>query len=118
MTFDNHLRKLKIDETTIEKIINIDYPKDKENPKQDETNFMAAAMKKCEEMLDYDTISEIMFDRACCKSGFRLKNAKLLAKEHGNKTMEEKLILLGNLKHMGKPFLNSSGDIETIAVGN
>lgn len=118
MGFEKHLRKLNIDEMVIEKIMNVDYPKDKDNSKQDLANFMAAAMLKCEELLDYDTISKVMYDRACCKSGFRLKNSRIFAKEHNNKTLEEKLNLLGNVKYMGKPYLNMNGDIETIAVGS
>ncbi|WP_066498201.1 hypothetical protein [Abyssisolibacter fermentans] len=118
MGFEKHLRKLNIDEMIIEKIMNVDYPRDKDNPKQDLANFMAVAMQKCEELLDYDTISEVMYDRACCKSGARLKNSRLFAKENKNKTLEEKLSLLGNVNYMGKPFLNKNGDIETVAVGS
>lgn len=118
MEFEKHLRKSNIDEETISKIMNVSYPKDKDDSKQDLANFMAAAMQKCEELLDYDTISEVMFDRACCKSGLRLKNSRSFAKEHNNKTLEEKLSLLGNVKYMGKPFLNKNGDIESVAVGS
>jgi hypothetical protein len=117
MSFEKHLRKLNIDEAIIREIMSVDYQKDK-NPHQDTANFMAKAVQKCEELLDYDTISEVMFDRACCKSGSRLKNARNLAKNHGNTSTSEKLILLGKLKYMGNPFLNSHGDIETVAIGS
>jgi hypothetical protein len=116
MPFDKHLRKLKIDEKIINEIMNVDYSKDKKDPDQNTANFMAAALTKCEELLDYDTISEIMLDRACCKTGLRLNNSRNFAREHCSKTMEEKLRLLGNIVYMGKPFLNEKGDIETVAV--
>lgn len=118
MEFDKHLRKAKVDEAVIREIMNVDYHKDELNSKQDSVNFMVAAMKKCEELLDYNTISEVMYDRACCKTGIRLKNSRLFAKEHRDKTMQEKLKLLGEVKYMGKPFLNKNLDIETIAVGS
>lgn len=118
MSFEKHLRKLKIDEKKINEIMNVDYLKNEKDPGQDTANFMAAVMNKCEELLDYDTISEIMLDRACCKTGLRLNNSRNFAKENCDKTMEEKLRLLGNVAYMGKPFLNDKGDIETVAVGS
>jgi hypothetical protein len=118
MAFDQHLRKMHIDEAIIEKIMKADYLKDQANPKQDAANFMAAAMLKCEELLDYDTVSEVMFDRACCKSGMRLANAKAFAQEHGALSLKEKLPLLGEVKYMGTPSLNTQGELETVAVGS
>lgn len=123
MGFDQYLRKLQVDESIIETIMNANYPADvlhpvdAVHPKVDSANFMAAAMRKCEELMDYDTVSEVMYDRACSKTGFRLKNSRQFTKEHGGKTLAEKLVLLGNVKYMGKPFLNEAGDIETVAVG-
>ncbi|GKX27646.1 hypothetical protein SH1V18_01260 [Vallitalea longa] len=117
MAFEQYLKKVNVDENIIKEIMNVDYPKDKNNPKQNEANFMASVMKKCEELLDYDTISKVMYDRACCKTGARLKNSRNFAKEYEDKTLEEKLLLLGNVQYMGKPFLNQDGDIETLAVG-
>jgi hypothetical protein len=118
MDFDKHLRKQGIEESIIEKIMGVDYQINKENPKQNTADFMEVALHKCEELLSYDTISEIMFDRACCKTGIRLNNSKAFAKEHANKTIEEKLKLLCDVPNMGKPCLNSDGDIETVAVGS
>ena len=45
--------------------------------------------------------------------GFRLGNARRIAREHGDKPIEEKLELLGRQKWMGKPRLTSNGDIYT-----
>ena len=118
MTFLEALRKARVDETIIEEIMNVEYPHDAANPKQDNANFMATAMVKCEELLEFDRIAEVMFHRACCKSGYRLENAKGLAKEHGDKPLAEKVELLGQLQYMGKPRLTGDGDIETVGVGN
>ncbi|MHB8129717.1 MAG: hypothetical protein ACYDEX_12040 [Mobilitalea sp.] len=118
MSFDKHLRKLKIDESIIEEIMGVDYPKDPTSPKQDNANYMAAVMNKCEELLDYDTVSKVMYDRACCKNGFRLKNSNDFAIENANRSVEEKLQLFGNVLYMGKSFLNEEGDIEIVAVGS
>lgn len=116
MDFAEALRKAQINEPMIEQILGVDYPRDG-NPRQDKANFFAAAMRKCEQVLDFETISTVMFHRACCKSGFRLENAKKLAKEHGGESLEEKLELLGQLQYMGKPALNEEGDIQTVGIG-
>lgn len=117
MSFADDLRKAKVDEELIEQIMSVDYTKDEADPYQDAANFYAAAIPKCEEVIGFDALSEVMFGRACCKSGYRLNNARQLAKEHGDKTLEEKLVLLGELRYMGKPRLNDDGDIESDAVG-
>jgi hypothetical protein len=117
MTFLEALYKAKIDEAIIKQVMDVEYSKDPDNPKQDNANFMAAAMHKCEELMDFDKISEVMFHCACCKSGYRLENAKQMAKDHGGKTLAEKVEMLGQLQYMGKPRLNVDGDIETIGIG-
>lgn len=114
--FVKSLKKRKVSDETIEQILSVPYQKDKD-PLQDNANFYAAAMQKCEELLGFDKTAEVMHERACCKSGYRLANAKQLFKEHGGEPMEQKLALLGGLKYMGKPRLNEDGDIETVAVG-
>lgn len=118
MNFIEALRKAGVSEATVGQILNVEYPRDPANAKQDNANFMAAAIRKCEDLLDFDTISEVMFHRACCKSGYRLENAKQLNKEHGNKSLAEKVELLGQLQYMGKPMLNAQSDIETIGIGH
>lgn len=118
MAFIDHLRNANVDEQTIQAIFESDSPKEPQEGTQEYVDFMAAVLRKCDELLDRDTFSAAMFDRACCKSGFRLNNAKQMAKEHGDKPLVEKLMILGGLKYMGKPFLNGEGDIETVAVGS
>jgi hypothetical protein len=117
MSFDKHLRNAKVEEAVIEQIMNVDYPKDKDE-KKDNANFMAAAMHKCEELLDYDTVSKAMYDRACCKSGVRLKNVKAFAKEFMDHPLDEKLERLSGVPYMGKASLNVAGELELNAVGS
>jgi hypothetical protein len=116
-TFTEAMEKLKIPHETIDQILGVEYLPDK-NPGQENANFYAKAMPKCLQLLGFDTTAKIMYDRACCKSGYRLANAKQLSKEHGSQSLPEKLQLLGSLKYMGHPFLNQDGDIVTFAVGS
>jgi hypothetical protein len=115
--FVESMKKNKVDPGIIDQILNVEYQKD-DNPGQENANYYAKAMPKCEELLGFDMTAKIMFGRACCKSGYRLENAKQLNKDHGDKPLAEKLELLGTLKYMGMPRLNEDGDIETTAVGS
>ncbi len=115
--FEDVLRQAKVDEDRIRQVMGVAYARDEEDDKQDVANFYAAALRRCEELLDFDTLSEVMFCRACCKSGFRLQNARQFAKLHAGEPLERRLALLGELRYMGKPGLNGDGDIETVAVG-
>ncbi len=116
MAFSDHLRKVQVNEGTIQAILG-EGMEEPAGGTQAYADYMAAVLAKCDALLNLDTFSAAMFDRACCKSGYRLTNAKQMAKEHGDKPLEEKLKILGTLKYMGKPFLNEAGDIETVAVG-
>lgn len=111
------LRKAKVPEDVVDQIMGVEYRRDEADEKQDTANFYATAVQKAEELLGFDKLSEVMYEKACCKGGLRLENAKQLAKEHGDKPLAVKIPLLGELKYMGKPTLNADGDIETIAVG-
>ena len=110
--FGKHLKKAGVSGERIEQIISVPYPQS-ENEKQDSANFYAAAIAQCDELLDFDVLAEAMFARACCKSGFRLNNARKIAKEHGDKSLEEKLELLGRQKYMGHPRLTENGELYT-----
>jgi len=118
MAFADHLRKAKVDEQTIQEILGHDAASEPREGTQEYVDYMAKVLTKCDDVLDHDAFNAAMFDRACCKCGYRLNNAKQMDKEHGDKPLVEKLKLLGELKYMGKPFLNEEGDIETVAVGS
>lgn len=101
----------------INDIITVVYQADK-NKEQENANYYAKAIPKCEELIGFDKMAEVMFDKACCKSGYRLSNAKQMNKEYGTKPIPEKLAILASLKYMGHPYLNEDGDIVTDAVGS
>jgi len=84
-----------------------------EDKQQDNANYCAAVMAKCDELLEFDVIAEAMLERACCKDGFRLKNSRNVARRYSRKTLEEKLVALGEKKWMGHPHLTEDGDIYT-----
>ena len=110
--FEKHLQKAGVSGEVVAEIVSVPY-QTANDEKQDNANFCAAVMAKCEELLDLDTIKEMMCHRACCKSGFRLSNARRIAQEHGEKSLADKLVLLGEEKYMGHPSLTESGDIYT-----
>ena len=110
--FAKHLKKAGVRDEIIKQILNVPY-RESNDEKQRNANFWAAVMTKCDQLLDFDVIGEAMYNRACCKSGFRLNNAKMIAREYGDKSIEEKLELLGQQKWMGQPRLNENGDIYT-----
>lgn len=108
--FSDNLRKAGVDEPVIDLIMGVPYAKS-EDRHQNAANFYAAAMDLCEKLLPGDVLAEVMLNKACCKTGFRLQNARNLAKAHGDKPLPEKLALLGQLQYMGKPSLTPFGDI-------
>ena len=111
-SFEKHLKKAGVPDELAARIAGVSYP-ESDDEKQDNANYWAAALTQCNELLDADVLEEVMFSRACCKSGFRLENARMIAGEYGDKSLEEKLTLLGQQKWMGNPRLNEDGDIFT-----
>jgi hypothetical protein len=110
--FGKYLKKAGVNDELAERIINVEYDENSDE-KQDNANYCAAVMTECDALLDHNTIADMMLARACCKTGFRLKNARMIAKEHGDKTLEEKLELLGRQKYMGHPYMTEDGYIAT-----
>jgi hypothetical protein len=113
---EDAMRRVGVDEAVVAQVSGVEYPKSR-NEKQANADFHAAAIAKAEELLGFDRLCDVMCVRSCCKGGYRLENAKRMAREHSTEPLEERLSLLGELKYMGKPFLNADGDIETVAVG-
>lgn len=101
-----------VDEETARAIDAAPYPGD-DNEKQDAANRHAAMLRMMTERLDGETLRDVMFHRACCKTGSRLKNARTLAKEHAGEPLPKKLEALAALPYMGTPTLTESGDIDT-----
>jgi hypothetical protein len=110
--FEKNLKKVDVNDEIVEKIVNVSYQKS-DNEKQDNANYCAAVVSKCDELLDFDVFAEAMFHRACCKGGFRLNNSKKIAKGYSDRSLAEKLELLGHEKWMGHPHFTEGGDIYT-----
>jgi len=111
-SYEKHLKKAHVSDDLIAQIVNAPY-QERADEKQDNANYCAAVMAKCDELLDFQVTGEAMFSRSCCKSGFRLGNARMIAREHGDAGIEEKLELLGQQRWMGTPRLTENGDIYT-----
>ena len=110
--FEKHLKAVGVGDDLIGLIVNAPYQQS-EDDKQDNANYCAAVMARCDELLEFNQRADMMLSRACCKGGFRLNNAKMIARDHGDKTLEEKLELLGQQKYMGHPRLTERGEIYT-----
>ena len=110
--FEKYLRKANVSDDIIEKIINVPCKKSG-NENQDNADYCAAVLAKCDELISFDILAEAMFHRACCKTGFRLDNSKKVAREYADKSLDKKLEFLGRQKWMGEPHLTEDGDIYT-----
>ena len=110
--FGEYLKKAGVSDSKIDQITNVVYEKNN-NEKQENANCCSAMVSKCNELLDFDVLAEAMFERACCKDGFHLENSIKVANESSNKSLKEKLNLLGQQQYMGKPHLTKDGDIYT-----
>ncbi len=72
---------------------------------------------KMDELLTKEQCLLIMEKQGCCKSGQRDKDCKAFAKEHANKTLSEKLVLISRIQYMMSPCLNDDGTF-TITFGD
>jgi hypothetical protein len=116
MTFEESLYKHVKDSVMRVQILNAPYLRRADDPGQDTANRFAAMLDQAEKLLPYDLLANVMFDRACCKTGSRLLAAKAIAKDNPDASALQRLVMLGNTLYMGKPFINGDGDIQTVAV--
>ena len=79
MSLADHLKKVGVDDAIIDEVMNVDYPRDS-NEKQDNADFYAAAMKKCDEVIGFERLCEAMFDRSCCKKRLSSQKRKTIGK--------------------------------------
>lgn len=89
----------------IQAIMDIPYKKDN-NPKQDFANYAYEALKRCEEVLDFDTLNKVMSEQSCCRTGKLDKISCDFGKEHTDKPLIEKIELL---THISKPITLGDG---------
>lgn len=79
-------------------------------------NNIISLIEKMDELLAKEQCLSIMEKQGCCKGGQRDKDCKAFAKEHGNKTLSEKLALMSTIQYMMSPYLNADGTF-TITFG-
>lgn len=78
--------------------------------------FFMQAMKRMDELLDYETRYRVRDTCACCTGGWREKAVSKLATETADKNLDEKIQALQQLTHMGSPVLNPDNTI-TAGIG-
>jgi hypothetical protein len=83
------------------------------SPKKKKIAFFTQAMKKMDEVFDFDTRYRIVDWCACCKGGKRAKDIKEMSKKLSGKSLEEKLEALCRVPNMSRPSLNKDGTITT-----
>jgi len=113
LSFEESLRKYKVDEEIIRSIIDVPYEKD-ENRRQEAANFEYAALKKCDELLDFDILCKVRCERSCSTTGSVLLQSKQFAKDNSSKSLEEKIALL---QHIPKPVFIDQYRLEGLICG-
>ena len=74
-------------------------------------------MEVFDSQVPLDIVINLMDDNGCCKSHTaRDKASKEFAKIHANKSLEEKLPLISNVKNMGEAKLAEDGKLHILAV--
>lgn len=76
-----------------------------------------SVIDKMDELLTTEQLLLIMSEQGCCKGGKRERDCKAFAKEHANKTVEEKLELCGNVEYMMQPKINADGTFSITLSG-
>lgn len=79
--------------------------------KEKKAAFFIDAIKRMDQLLDPDTKHTIRDACACSKGGWRLKAMEKIAQENRDKSLEEILAAISNVKYMGTPRLNPDGTI-------
>src|SRR5574344_911493 len=103
--FKESLNIYKIDSKIINEI-NEDYENlVSSSPKKEKAKYFRRAMNIFDRSVDCKIVTELMDYNGCCKTGAREKNLKAFAKENKDKTLEEKIALIKNVRNMGTPKL-------------
>lgn len=111
--FNKSLIEHNVDDRLINNIVNVRYVKS-DNPCQDNANFYCAAMKKCDESLERDTVIDVMSDICCCTTGQILAKTKAFAKQYMSEPFEEKM---KRLEHISRPWMIDDNHIGTYITG-
>lgn len=85
--------------------------------KKSKRDYFKHAMEVLDSQVPLDIVINLMDDNGCCKSHTaRDKASKEFAKIHANKSLEEKLPLIANVKNMGEAKLTEDGKLHILAV--
>ena len=88
------MQKQGVAQSVIDELAALPYVKCPENKNQDCANRIAVILRRCKELRDFNTVSKAMLERACCKTGKRLKDVRAFAKEHADADLKERSALL------------------------
>jgi hypothetical protein len=112
--FEQSLRSHGVSDEVVAAIINVPYRRS-EDKHQDDANFYCQAMRKCEELLDFGTLSRAMGD-ICChrRSRITLGKNREFAEAHGGKPLAEKIRLL---EHLSQPWFTDANHIASYITG-
>ena len=114
--FQESLDTFKVDEKIIAEI-NKGYGNiDSKTPKKVRAQYFKHVVDVMTKHVDADKFQEIFEWNACCKGGAREKASKAFAKKNGGLSFEEKLELIKEVPHMGKPVRNEDGTITVHAL--
>jgi hypothetical protein len=109
--FRNAIQELQVHEKVSAEIMEgYEYINDRAK-KEKRAAFFMKAMERMDALLDFETRRDIRDACACSKGGWRLKAVQKLAREYADRSLEEKLQALWQIKYMGKPVLNEDGTI-------
>lgn len=115
--FRNAIREIQVDGKVTAEIVE-GYENISDGAKKEtRAAFFKQAMERMDALLDDKTCRDIRDACACSKGGWRLKAVQKLARETTDRSLEEKLQALWQIKYMGKPVLNKDGTI-TAGIGD
>ena len=102
-----------IDEAIIQDVLSAPYPGNKDIC-QDTANYLHAVMTKCGEQVDEGTLTMVMAELSCSRTGEMLKKSREFAKEHADKPFAERITLLA---HVSQPRMIDENHISAYITG-
>lgn len=114
--FQESLERFQVDKKIISQINEGYGIIDSKTPKKERASYFKRAIDIMNSCMDSEKIQAIFEWNACCKGGSREKASKAFAKKNKDLSLEEKLELIKNVPHMGKPVRNEDGTITIHAV--
>ena len=114
--FQESFEKFHVNENVVTKINEGLGVIDSKTPKQERALYFKRAVDIMSESMEPEKFQEIFEWNACCKGGTREKASKAFAKNNANLSLEEKLELIKDVRHMGRPVKNEDGTITVHAV--